>query len=216
MHPRAGVVVEEIGDRLARGSTGRVAIEQEDEVWGSAQELSLGGGEMNPEQRHGRNADLGQAHDAPGALHHRQPLRQARSDAVKAIEDLAFRQARGKFPLPIVPRLCGIEPAAGLAEGPALGIMEADGEASLEESGTGVGPGLKVAGCLGPDALVREQGRVRIEPQRSGIGWIGPLRGPHLGPWGHWHWRDLGQGAIPVNEFLTHRKNSKNNKINHQ
>jgi len=31
----------------------------------------LGAGERNPEQRHGRNADLGQAHDALGTLHHR-------------------------------------------------------------------------------------------------------------------------------------------------
>ena len=99
---------------------------------------------MNPEQRHGRNADLGQAHDAPGTLHQRQALVQARSDAVKAVEHLALRQARGKLPLPVLPGLCGIEPAAGVADWAAVGIMEADGEASLEESAPLVGNGIRL------------------------------------------------------------------------
>ena len=34
---------------------------------------------MSPEQCYGRNADLSRAHDAPGTLHHRQPLMQGRT-----------------------------------------------------------------------------------------------------------------------------------------
>jgi hypothetical protein len=108
---------------------------------------------MSPEQRYGRNADLVQVHDAPGTLHHRQTLMQARSDAVEAGQDLAFRQARGKFPVPILPDLFWIKPAAGITDGTALGIMEPDGDAPLEESRALVGPGLKAPGRMDIDSL---------------------------------------------------------------
>ena len=88
---------------------------------------------------------------------------------MKTVQDFAFRQARRKLPLPILPDLCGIEPAAGVAEGPALGIMEADGDAPREEPRAMVGAGLKAAGRLGPDPLLREQGGVGIEPQCSRV-----------------------------------------------
>jgi len=47
---------------------------------------------------------LGQAHDAPGALHQRQPLRQGGREAVKPVEEFAFGQAGRKLP-PDVPYL---------------------------------------------------------------------------------------------------------------
>jgi hypothetical protein len=116
----------------------------------------------------------------------RPALMQARSDAVKAVEDVAFWQARRKLPLPILPGRCGIKPAAGVADRTPVGVMEADCEASLEESGTLVGPDLEVAGRSGPDSFLREQGRVGIEPQRSGIGLIGPVGSARPGPRGRW------------------------------
>lgn len=125
---------------------------------------------MSPEQRYGRRADLVQTHDAPGTLHHRQPLMQARSDAVEAGQDLALRQARGKFPLPILPDLFWIKPAAGIADGTAFGIMEPDGDAPLEESRALVGAGLEAPGRMDIDSLVCERGRMRIQPQLLGIG----------------------------------------------
>jgi hypothetical protein len=78
---------------------------------------------------------------------------QARSDAVEAGQDLAFRQARGKFPVPILPDLFWIKPAAGITDGTALGIMEPDGDAPLEESRALVGPGLKAPGRMDIDSL---------------------------------------------------------------
>jgi len=86
MHLRTVADVEGIGDLVAGRSTGLVAVEHQDDAWGLAQQLYPGGGEMDPEQGDGRNADLGQAHDAPGTLHHRQALMQARSDAVETVE----------------------------------------------------------------------------------------------------------------------------------
>ncbi len=141
---------------------------------------------MNPEQRHGRNADRVQTHDAPRTLHHRQPLLQARIDAVEAVQDLAFRQARGELPLPLLPDLLWIESAAGIADRTALGIMESDCDAPLEETRALVGPGLEAQGRLEIDPLVREQGGVRMESQLSSIGLTGPIRRSHLGPGGRW------------------------------
>jgi hypothetical protein len=56
-----------------------------------AQELYLGAGEMNPEQGHSRNADLGQAHDAPGTLHQRESLLQAGRDVVNGGDRVSSR-----------------------------------------------------------------------------------------------------------------------------
>lgn len=101
---------------------------------------------MDPEQDHGGNTDLGQAHDAPGTLHHRQPPMQARTDAVKAVQDLTFGQARRKLPLPILSGLSGIKPVPGAAEGTPVGVLEADGDTPLEETRALLGPGLEESG----------------------------------------------------------------------
>ncbi len=130
---------------------------------------------MNSEQCDSPNADLVQAHDSPWTLHHDQSLMQTRNDVVKAVQDLAFRQARGKLPLPILPDLCRIKPATGIADRVAFWVVEPDCDAAFEESSAMIGPDLKVSGGLDIDFLVCEQGCVRIEPQLSGIGLIGTV-----------------------------------------
>ena len=136
MYPDAGVLGQCVGDFPAGRSAGMVAIEHQDDPWRRVQELELSGGELDTEQCDGGEADLHQAHDAPGRFHHHESLAQLCSDVMKAVEDFAFRQAGWKLPFSVTARLLGIESPSGIAEGMRLRIVEADCDTPLQKSGT--------------------------------------------------------------------------------
>ncbi len=74
MYPVAGVLDQCVSNFSAGRSTCSVAIEHQDDPWRRVQELELSAGELDSEQCDGGEADLHQAHDAPGAFHHHESL----------------------------------------------------------------------------------------------------------------------------------------------
>ncbi len=85
MYPDAGVLGQCVGDVSAGRSAGIVAIEHQDDPSSPAQELELSAGELDTEQCDGREADLHQAHDAPGTFHHHESFVPLRGDVVEAV-----------------------------------------------------------------------------------------------------------------------------------
>ena len=136
MYPDAGVLGQCVGDFSAGRSAGIVAIEHQDDPWRLAQELELSAGELDTEQCDGGQADLHQAHDAPGRFHHHESLARLRCDVVEAVEEFAFRQAGWEFPFAVTARLLGIESAPSIAEGTCLWIAEAHCDTPLQKSAT--------------------------------------------------------------------------------
>ncbi len=74
MYPDAGVLDQCVSNFSGGRSTGSVAIEHQDDPWRRVQELELSAGELDTEQCDGGEADLHQAHDAPGTFHHHESL----------------------------------------------------------------------------------------------------------------------------------------------
>jgi hypothetical protein len=130
-----------------------VAIEHEQQGGSQAEESALLAGSLCSEERHCGHGDLSEAHDAPGALDDDEGAGGEGTDLVEAVEDLSCGQACWELPFAEQARLLGIEASACVTEGVAVGIVEADAEAALEEAAAVILAGLEEAGGAGADAL---------------------------------------------------------------
>jgi len=193
------MVVELVGDAASGSAAGGVTVHQDPETRDWAQPAGLGGREMAAEQGDGGDLDLVQTQDRPRPLDDDQLAWVLQP--VEVVEQLMFGQAGRQLPLAVAPRVVGVEVPAGVAEGLTAGIVQAHGEAAMEESTAVVGAGFEGPGGLGPDAFATQHGVVGIESQPSGEG---PKRlgvAPGLGRFGF----DLGgrRGGCELGEVLS-------------
>lgn len=150
---RESLLQEECGSS-ARG----VAIHEQHECGCECEHAFLAVGGMGSEQGHGGYAELGQAHDAPGTLDDYQATGESGSNPMESEEDLVSRERGRQLPLAVDGDGVGIEAAAGVAEGSAVGVVEPDCDAAAEEATAVIGAGLESPSGLGADAFVLQPG----------------------------------------------------------
>jgi hypothetical protein len=89
---------------------------------------------VDTEEGYGGDMDLSQPHDTPGALHDHQPFMQVCLYPVEIVQEVLFREARGKFPFTVVFYLFGIQTTPGIANRPTLQVMQPESNAFIKES----------------------------------------------------------------------------------
>lgn len=162
------------GQLLAEASSRRgtcgVAIEEEEQTWGGRQQGALGIRDRGAEKGDGRDSELGQAHDAPGILDQDDAVWYAIADAMEVEEDGSLGDAGGQLPLAMLAGLVGIEATAGVAQGVAVGVVEAHGDTALQEAAATIQAGLEQIGGGGADSFLGEEGHLGIEREPAGEG----------------------------------------------
>ena len=136
---------------------------------------------MDTEQCDGGEADLHQAHGAPGTFHHHESLAKLCSDVVEAIEEFTFRQTGGEFPFAVTVRLLWIESPSRIAEGTCFGIVETYRDTPPQESGTLISARPEAKRRFRTDPLLLQQRGKGVKPKRSGVGLKQLFRGSRYG-----------------------------------
>jgi len=124
---------EEVGAADGGVAPGGIAVEQEHDSGGIAKEGALRLEELRAKESNRREADLCQAHRTPGALDDGEPAERLWQGAVRIVEEVPLGEAGWQLPLTESAGFVGIEPPAGVSEGPALRVVQSDPDAVGEK-----------------------------------------------------------------------------------
>lgn len=152
------------GEHLCGLAAWRVTVE-EDGAAALSEELELVLRGVQAQQGDSGDAELVEAEHLPGTLDDDQRLRSLQ--AVPAVEQPAPGHARWDDPL--APGV-GVEAAARVAQGQALGVVEAHCDAVRQHSPPVPGAHLEEAGRPGVDAPAGQEGVPDVEGQPAGVG----------------------------------------------